>query len=171
MSKQKKQLSPSTSPKSLFITLLLLITGLLFSSLLLFHYRTTHSDLHPSVENLKTAIGKKATLISSNLWSAAKGDNDEESKPKRRSKADKENPYKLTDLFSEQNEEENVLKVDALIQSDNQKPSFAIINGIRYLEGETKNDITVIKILTDQNVQVKYKGETKTLHLGENPEK
>jgi len=166
MSKQKNH-------KSLFVTLLILITGFLFSSLLLFHYRKTHSDLHPSVENLKTTLGKKATFISSNLWSAAKGEKDKKNNPRKGSKADKENPFKLTDLFAEKDntDEENLLKVDALIQSDSEKSSFAIINGIRYLEGETKNDITVIKILTDKSVQVKYKGEITTLRLGANPQK
>jgi len=172
MSKPKNQISPTSSPKNLFITLLILITGFLFSSVLLFHNRKTHSDLQPSVENLKTTLSKKVTTIKSNLWSAAKGKSDKKEGSRRRSKVAKENPYKITDLFSEKGEEEeNILRVDGLVHSDNEKTSFAIINGIHYLEGETKKDITVVKVLSDKIVQIKYKGELKTLSLGENPQK
>jgi len=173
MSKSKKTVQKNNVPiilsssKTMFITSTLLIAGLLFSSALLFYYRSSDLSLRPSAAKIKTTISEKAIYYGTNLWNMT-----EEKPTKKKAKKKKKEeplPYSLSKYISSSADEKEVeaLSIAGFGKSGNDA-DYVIIGGIRYFENETKNGVSVLKINQDRTVDVKYKGKTKTLKIGDN---
>ena len=156
----------------MFVTMVILIIGFLFSSYLLFHYRTKTANLRPPLACIKNTVTEQAINLSTNLWNFTEEKDAKKPKKKKKKKGeDKPLPFSLNKLMSSSSDEQEIkplLVISGVGYIGQENLGYVIIDGIQYLEGETKNEITIVKININKTVQIKYKGETKLLHIGEN---
>jgi len=174
MSKSKNQKKKTvvilTSSKTMFMTMVILIVGFLFSSVLLFHYRINTTNLRPSLANIKNTVTKQAINLGTNLWDFTEEKEAKKPKKKKKKGEDEPLPFSLKKLMASSADEQDIkplLIIGGVGYTGRENLGYVIIDGVQYLEGETKNAITIVKININKTIQIKYKGKTKLLHIGE----
>lgn len=165
-----ESLSPA-KPGIMFITILLLISGLLLASTMLIHYGLAGTDengepisgLTHVIAMLKSKPAPKQT--DSGALAPKQEIRSAESSTNTQETGSAPAGFSLKGLFSK-NGSGTVhwprLKLDGFGLPAKGEEGFAIINGKHVGKGGTINDVVLIEILA-QGVVVEYKGETKTL--------
>lgn len=160
-----------TSTGVMFTTILLLIGGLLLSSIMLLHYGQKNTDENgkpisgltrfvgmTKISSEKKPLDPKTQPPSPQSLSAVPSTNTQDT-------VVKSSGFNLKNLFS-RNSSSSVrwprLKLVGFGLPSDGELGFAIINGKHVIEGSTINGVTLKDILA-HGVLVEYKGETKTL--------
>jgi len=142
---------PSTG--AMFIIILLLISGLLLTSIMLFQYSVSGSKGSKLKRNEKTATSKTNTVSVQTSKPVSKEPSS--TTPK------KESGFSFKKLFSDPTRWPQ-LKLTGFGLPANGTAGFAIINGEHVFEGNSIKGVTLVKVL-DSGVQVEFNGKTKVL--------
>lgn len=165
-----EELSPK-KPRVMFITILLLISGLLLTSTMLIHYGLAGTDKNGEPISGLTHVMAilKSNPAPKQTDSKALDPKQEihQAEPSTHAQKTTSTPagFSFKDLFSRSGNG-NVhwprLKLAGFGLPAEGEEGFAIINGKHVAEGSTINDVVLVEILK-QGVVVEYKGETKIL--------
>jgi hypothetical protein len=171
LNQKKKAIVILTSSKTMFMTMVILIIGFLFSSYLLFHHRTDTTNLRPPLANIKNTVTKQVITLGTNLWDFSEEKETKKPKEKKKKEVAEPLPFSLNKLISPPPPKENtkpLLKINGIGYLSRKNLGYVVINGTQYLEGKTKNKITIIKININKTIKIKHEGVTKIVHIGDN---
>lgn len=163
---------PPAAPRVMFITILLMISGLLLTSVMLIHYglKSTDENGQPisGLSNIKTMLKSKPAPPQSDPKPRASVPAPQPVEPPENTEkttSSKPEGFNIKNLFSmagNGNVRWPRLRLTGFGLPATGEAGFAIINGKHIAEGSTINGVVLVEILAE-GVVVQYKGETKKL--------
>jgi len=159
-SESQSEGSARPSAGVMFVTILLLISGILLTSVMLFHYSVGGSKT--SGESLSKLQQKRKTAASQTNTPAVQA-SEPVVAPTPPSTPKKKSGFSFKKLFSSPAHWPR-LELTGFGLPANGELGFAIINGKHVIEGTRIKEVTLVGIL-DYGVQVEFNGETKILTI------